>query len=305
MAVFLIRRAMRAVLVIAGSLILVFFIARLSGDPVLLMVAPGATADEIAAMRRSLGLDQPLPVQLLRYLGGLVRGDLGISLWQGQPVISLVLARLPYTASLTLAALLLAMLVALPTGILTAIKRNTAVDRLAMLLALIGQSMPVFWLGLLLIQVFAVAVPVLPSSGTGTFSHLILPAVTLGLFSTARTTRLVRSGLLDVLNDDYVRTARAKGLGELAVLVRHALRNVLLPVVTLLALEFGRLLGGAVITETIFAWPGLGRLAVDAISRRDFPLLQGVVLSVACGFVVINLLVDLLYGVLDPRIRVR
>jgi peptide/nickel transport system permease protein len=305
MSTLLVRRGLRALVVIFGSLTLVFFIGRLSGDPVLLMVAPGATAQDISAMRHSLGLDQPLALQFARFLGELAQGDLGTSLWQGQPVASLVLARLPYTASLTLVSLALAVVVAVPAGVFSAVKRNSVADRLVMLLALAGQSMPVFWLGLLLIQVFAVALPVLPSSGTGDVRHLILPAVTLGLFSTARTTRLVRSGLLEVLGDDHVRTARAKGLAESAVLLRHALRNALLPVVTLLGLEFGRLLGGAVITETIFAWPGVGRLAVDAISHRDFPLLQGIVLCVACSFVVINLAVDLLYGVLDPRIRVR
>jgi peptide/nickel transport system permease protein len=219
--------------------------------------------------------------------------------------MTLVWERLPHTLELTLAAMLLAIVVALPAGTLSAIKRNTWIDRVAMFFALIGQSMPVFWLGLLLIQVFSVAFPWLPSSGSGGIKHLILPAITLGLFSTARTTRLVRSGMLDVLGEDYIRTARAKGLAEHVILSRHALRTALMPVVTLLALEFGRLLGGAVITETIFAWPGVGRLAIDAISHRDFPLLQGVVLSVAVGFVVINLLVDVLYTVLDPRIRYR
>jgi peptide/nickel transport system permease protein len=302
---FLIRRTLRAFLVILGSMTAVFFIARMSGDPVVLMVAPGATAQEMADMRHSLGLDQPLLVQFGEFLRDAAHGDLGTSLWQRQPVMTLVWERLPHTLELTLAAMLLAIVVALPAGTLSAIKRNTWIDRVAMFFALIGQSMPVFWLGLLLIQVFSVAFPWLPSSGSGGIKHLILPAITLGLFSTARTTRLVRSGMLDVLGEDYIRTARAKGLAEHVILSRHALRTALMPVVTLLALEFGRLLGGAVITETIFAWPGVGRLAIDAISHRDFPLLQGVVLSVAVGFVVINLLVDVLYTVLDPRIRYR
>ncbi len=303
MSSFLIRRAIRALLVIFGSLVAVFFVARLSGDPVLLMVATGATQDDIAAMRHSLGLDAPIAVQFLRFVGGFLHGDLGMSIWQRQPVSQLILERLPATLKLTLVALLLSVVIAIPAGIVSAVKRNTSADRIAMLLALIGQSMPVFWLGLMLIQVFSVALRWLPSSGYGGPKHLILPAITLGLFSTARTTRLVRSGMLDAMNQDYVRTARAKGLSEPTVLVRHALRNALMPVITLLALEFGRLLGGAVITESIFAWPGLGRLAIDAVSHRDFPLLQGVVATIACGFVVINFVVDVLYGVLDPRIR--
>lgn len=305
MTAFLIRRTLRAFLVILGSMTAVFFIARLSGDPVVLMVAPGATAQEMADMRHSLGLDQPLMVQFAQFLGDAAHGDLGTSLWQRQPVLTLIWGRLPYTLMLTFAALLLAIVIALPAGTISAVKRNSWVDRAAMFFALIGQSMPVFWLGLLLIQIFSVALPWLPSSGSGGIKHLILPAITLGLFSTARTTRLVRSGMLDVLGEDYIRTARAKGLAEHVILSRHALRTALMPVVTLLALEFGRLLGGAVITETIFAWPGVGRLAIDAISHRDFPLLQGVVLCVAVGFVVINLLVDVLYTVLDPRIRYR
>lgn len=305
MLTFLIRRGIRAILVIAGSSVAVFFIARLSGDPVLIMIAPGSTAQEIANLRHGLGLDKPLTTQFLEFLFGAVRGDFGNSLWQGQPVSNLILQRLPYTARLTVAAMTLALIVSLPLGTLSAIKRNTLLDRFAMLFALVGQSVPTFWLGLLLIQVFAVVLPWFPSSGGGGWRHLVLPAVTLGLFSTARTTRLVRSGLLDVLGEDYIRTARAKGLPNYTVLVRHALRTALLPVVTLVALEFGRLLGGAVITETIFAWPGLGRLALDAIAHRDLPLLQGIVLTVAVGFVLINFLVDLLYGVLDPRIRYR
>jgi peptide/nickel transport system permease protein len=300
---FFVRRLLNALLVVFGALVAVFVIARLSGDPVRLMISPDATEEQVQAMREGLGLDAPIYMQFLSFLGGVVRGDLGRSLWQEQPVMTLVLERLPATAQLTLAAMTLALVIALPLGTLAAVKRDSIADRLAMFFAVIGQAMPNFWLGILLIQVFAVALPILPSSGSGTWKHLILPAVTLGLFSTARTTRLVRSGLLDILGEDYIRTARAKGVGDLPVLVRHALRNAMLPVITLVALEFGRLLGGAVVTETIFAWPGLGRLAVESIARRDFPLLQGIVIVVAIGFVVVNLIVDLLYAVLDPRIR--
>jgi peptide/nickel transport system permease protein len=303
MAAFLIRRTLRSLLVIIGVAVAVFFIARLSGDPVLLMITPGSTVEEIEGLRQALGLDRPLTTQLWEFLFGLLRGDLGDSLWQRRPVTELIRQRLPYTLQLTGAAMFLSLALALPLGVISAVKRNTLADRLAMLLALIGQSMPTFWLGLLLIQVFAVGLHWFPSSGAGGLKNLVLPAVTLGMFSAARTTRLVRSGLLDVLGEDYIRTARAKGLRNYVVVTRHALRNAMLPVVTLVAIEVGRLLGGAVITETIFAWPGLGRLAIDAIEHRDLPLLQGIVLVIATVFVLINLLVDVLYSVLDPRIR--
>lgn len=303
MGKYLARRAIHSCFVILGVSLAVFLVARLSGDPVLLMVQPGATMAEIEAMRRELGLDAPVAEQFLRFVIAAAQGNLGTSIWQHQPVATLVLERLPATVELTLAALALSIVISIPAGVISATRRNTPLDRSVMIFALLGQSMPAFWLGLLLIMVFSVGLDWLPSSGYGGLEHLILPTITLGLFSVARTARLIRSGMLDVLGQDYVRTARAKGLAERAVLVRHALRNTLLPIVTLLGLDLGRLLGGAVITETIFGWPGIGRLAIDAISRRDFPLLQGIVFSVAIIFVLVNLIVDLSYRVLDPRVR--
>lgn len=302
---YLARRAIHSIFVVLGVSLAVFVVARLSGDPVLLMVQPGTSMADIDAMRHRLGMDAPLAQQYLNFVLGAMHGDLGDSIWQSQPVTTLVFERLPATVELTIASLVFSLVLAMPAGIISATRRNSPLDRAVMIFALLGQSVPVFWLGLILIMVFSVQLDWLPSSGYGTLGHLVLPTITLGLFSVARTARLVRSGLLDVLGQDYVRTARSKGLPERMVLIRHALRNTLIPVVTLVGLDFGRLLGGAVITETIFGWPGVGRLAVDAIFRRDFPLLQGIVFTIAVVFVIVNLLTDLAYTALDPRVRLR
>jgi ABC-type dipeptide/oligopeptide/nickel transport system permease component len=300
---YLLQRLLHSVLVVLGVSLIVFLISHLTGDPAVLMAQPGATEKDLQALRERLGLDAPLPVQYLRFVGGAAHGDFGNSIWQNQPVLGLILDRLPATLQLTASAMLVALGLAFPVGIAAALNRNSIVDRLVMLLALAGQSVPVFWLGLMLILVFSVNLHWLPSSSTGTWQHLVLPAVTLGAFSMARTARLVRSGLLEVLGLDYVRTARAKGLGERAVILRHALRNGLIPVVTSVGLELGALLGGAVITETIFAWPGVGRLIVQAIFNRDFPLVQAAVFVLSLIFIGVNLATDALYTVLDPRIR--
>jgi ABC-type dipeptide/oligopeptide/nickel transport system permease component len=244
-----------------------------------------------------------LPVQYAKFLARPVRGDFGNSLWQNQPALELVLDRLPATLQLTLAAMAISVAVSVPAGIIAAIKRGSVFDSMVMLATLLGQSIPVYWLGLMLILTFGVRFEVLPTSGTGSVAHLILPAVTLAAYVMARNARLVRSGMLDVLSQDYIRTARAKGLVERIVVLRHGLRNAAIPVVTMLALDFGALLGGAVITETIFAWPGVGRLVMQAIFQRDFPLVQAAVFVVAVTFVLINVAVDLVYTVLDPRIR--
>ena len=297
------RRLLHALLVVFGVSLAVFFLSHLSGDPTLLMIQPGASEEDVAALRNRLGFDQPLPVQYAKFLGRAVQGDFGNSLWQNQPALPLVLDRMPATLQLTLAAMAISIVVSVPAGIVAAIKRGSLYDSLVMLVALLGQSIPVYWLGLMLILTFGVRFEILPTSGTGTISHLILPSVTLAAYAMARNARLVRSGMLEVLGQDYVRTARAKGLVERVVVLRHGLRNAAIPVVTLLALDFGALLGGAVITETIFAWPGVGRLVMQAIFQRDFPLVQAAVFVVAVTFVLINVAVDLLYTVLDPRIR--
>jgi ABC-type dipeptide/oligopeptide/nickel transport system permease component len=304
MRTFIGRRLAQAVLVVFGVSLVVFFVIRLSGDPTYLMLPPNATDDDRARFARELGLDRPLPVQYAVFIRRAVAGDFGRSLRYNQPALGLVLERLPATLELAAAALVVSLVVAIPAGVISAVRRNTSADNLTMLGALFGQSMPVFWLGILLILVFSVRLDMFPTSGRGTFAHLVLPAITLGLYSTARVTRLVRAGMLEVISQDYVRTAWAKGLAARVVIYKHALRNTLIPVVTIVGLELGTLLGGAVITETVFAWPGVGRLAVTAIFQRDYPVVQAAVCITAIVFVLSNLFVDMIYGWLDPRIRV-
>jgi peptide/nickel transport system permease protein len=300
---FIVRRLAQAVLVVFGVSLVVFFVIRLSGDPAYLMLPPTATEEDRARFARQLGLDRPLHVQYGVFLQRGLQGDFGQSLRYSQPALPLVLERLPATLELTLAALVVSLVVAIPAGVISAVRRNSPTDTLTMLGALFGQSMPVFWLGIMLILLFSVRLEVFPTSGRGTLAHLVLPAVTLGLYSTARVTRLVRAGMLEVIGQEYIRTAWAKGLADRVVIYKHALRNTLIPVVTVVGLELGTLLGGAVITETVFAWPGVGRLAVTAIFQRDYPVVQAAVCVTALIFVVSNLLVDIVYGWLDPRIR--
>jgi len=301
---YILTRWWHALIVALGVSLIVFIFLHLSGDPVLLMVSSDAPAETVDQLRHDLGFDRPLWEQYVRFVGRAARGDFGNSLRMNRPALGLVFERLPNTLLLTLVALLIAVAVALPVGIISAVKRGTLWDQLAMIGALLGQAIPVFWLGVMLILIFSVWLAWLPVQGTGSVAHLVLPSVTLSTVIMGRTARLVRSAMLEVLNQDYVRTARAKGLREQVVLFRHALKNAAIPVVTLLGLQFAQLLGGAVVTETIFAWPGVGRLAVEAIFNRDFPVAQAVVLVVSLAFVVVNLLVDLTYAVLDPRIRV-
>lgn len=304
MTTFLLARLAQSIVVILGVLFLVFIILQLTGDPARLMLSPQATLEDIERVRRQMGFDRPLPEQFLRFLGGAVRGDFGRSLrYTDQPALAIVVERFPATVELALATLAWSIPVALVLGLASAVRRASVSESVAMTTALLGQSMPSFWLGLMLILVFSVNLGLLPSSGRGTLSHLVLPALTLGGFFMARLTRLVRSGLLDVLGQDYVRTARAKGLAERIVVARHAFKNAAIPIVTILGLDIGTLLGGAVITETVFAWPGIGRLAIEAIAVRDFPVVQADVFFIALTFVAINLVVDVLYTWLDPRVR--
>ena len=290
-------------MVAVGVSLVVFALVHLSGDPVLLMVSSDAPPDVVAATRHALGFDRPLREQFADYVARAARGDLGVSLRSNLPVATLIQQRLPATVELTLAALLIAVVVAIPAGIVSAVKRGSALDRLAMVGAVAGQAVPIFWLALLLIAFFGVYLRWLPVFGRGSLAHLVLPAVSLSTVILGRLARLVRSSMLEVLGQDYVRTARAKGVSEVRVLAGHALKNAAIPIVTLLGLQFAQLLGGAVVTETIFAWPGIGRLVVEAIFNRDFPVVQGVVLVVSLIFVAVNLLVDLAYAALDPRIR--
>ncbi len=286
-----------------GVSFVVFFLLFLKGDPASALLAQDATKEQVDQLRRDLGFNDPIPVQYGRFVSKAITGDLGTSLFEGRPTTEVVLERLPATLQLAVAAFLVSLLIAFPIGILSAARRNSFIDYFGRILALIGQSVPVFWLGILMILVFAVNLNWLPTSGYGEWKHLVMPAIALGLFTTARTTRLVRSTMLEVLSQEYIRTARAKGLTQLTLLRRHALKNALIPIVTVLGLDFATLLGGAVITETIFAWPGIGQLAIQSISRKDYPVVQGVVLIIAFGYVMINLLVDLLYAYLNPRIR--
>jgi ABC-type dipeptide/oligopeptide/nickel transport system permease component len=276
----------------------------LSGDPVRLMVPTDAPPEVVADARHALGFDRPLWEQFARWSLRAAGGDLGESLRNHRPVAGLIAERLPPTVELTVAALVIAVVVAIPAGIVSAVNRGTWLDSLAMVGAVAGQALPVFWLALLLIAFFGVYLRWLPVYGHGTLAHLVLPALSLSTIVLGRLARLVRSSMLEVLGQDFVRTARAKGLAEPRVLAVHALRNAALPVVTVLGLQFAQLLGGAVVTETIFAWPGIGRLVVEAIFNRDFPIVQGVVLVVSLIFVVVNVLVDVAYVVIDPRIRV-
>lgn len=292
-----------AVLVLLCAATVSFFLVRLSGDPVKLLLPPDATAHQEAVLRASLGLDRPLSRQYLDFLAGLPRLRFGDSVFYHQPVAHVLAERLPATLELAAGALVLTLLVALPAGVVAAMRRGRATDRGVMTAVLVGQSTPPFWVGILLILVFAVGLRVLPASGYGTFANLVLPSITLAAYSIAVVARLLRSSLVEVLSADHVRTARARGLGPVKVVFRHGLRNASLAVVTVLGLEVGSLLGGAILTEQVFSWPGVGQLTIEAISHRDFPLVQATALFFAATFVVVNLLVDLSYSLLDPRVR--
>ena len=301
----MLRRLWQAVLVLFGVSFVVFMILHLTGDPAALLLPPDATAEDVARFRTAMGFDDPWIIQYLRFLKGAIQGNFGESLRHGEPAMHLVVERLPATFQLAGAGLLLALCLAIPAGIISAVKRNTVIDYFSTVVALLGQAMPTFWLGIMLILVFSVRLNWLPSSGRGDLQHLVLPAITLGLFTTARITRLTRSGMLEVLGQDYIRTARAKGVSESPVVWKHALKNASIPIVTIVGIELGTLLGGSVITETIFAWPGVGRLSVQAIFNRDYPVVQAAVFILASTFVIVNFMVDLAYTWLDPRIRFR
>lgn len=303
MIAYLTRRLAQTIFVLLGVSVLSFGTLFLSGDPTMLMASETWNQQQIETFRHQMGFDRPWFVQYLDFLTKAVHGDFGVSLRQQQPTINLVAQRIPATLELAAAAMAIALCIGVPVGIVAATHRGTLLDNLVMLTGLLGQSLPVFWLGLLLIMVFAVGLGWLPVAGTGGPEHLVLPSVTLGLFSTAYIARMTRSSMLEVLGRDYVRTARAKGLKNHVVIQGHALRNALIPLVTVIGLQFGALLGGAVITESIFAWPGVGRLTIQAIQTKDLPLVQACVLLLALMFVLANLVVDMLYAYLDPRIR--
>jgi peptide/nickel transport system permease protein len=280
-----------------------FVVLHTTGDPALLMVPPEATQQDVENVRRALWLDKPLHIRYFQYLSRMIRGDFGKSLKYGQPAFQMVLDRFPNTIELTFAALLIASLLGIPMGIFLATRVGSFTDAIGLALVVLTRSMPGFWVGLMSISIFSVRLKLLPTSGKGSWQHLILPATTLSAAFLAHMVILVRAGMVEILQEDFVRTARSKGLRERTVLIRHALRNVLIPVVTYVGLIFGRLLGGAVITETVFAWPGIGRLAVAGIYSRDFPLVQACLIFLCVSIVLSNLLVEILYGLLDPRVR--
>jgi peptide/nickel transport system permease protein len=298
-----VRRLGYSLTTVLAVSVVVFLLVRLTGDPVVLFLPQDASAEEVARVRHLLGFDDPLPKQYARFLSSALRGDLGFSIRQQEPALQVVLKRFPATLELATAAMLITLAVALPAGIVAALTRNSWFDRLLMSFVTLGQSLPSYWFGIMLILFVSVRWNLLPPLGRGGVSHLIMPSTTLALFFIARIARLTRSGMLNVLGKDYIRTARAKGLTSTAVVLKHALRNASLAIVTIVTVEFGTLLGGTVITETVFAWPGLGRLAVDAIFSRDYPIVQTVVLLISVVFVSLNFLVDLLYSWLDPRIE--
>jgi peptide/nickel transport system permease protein len=305
MGAFLVRRFFQSIIVILGVIIITFLISRVAGDPVSLLLPPEATPEQRAYLTKDLGLDQPLYIQLVTYVSKVVRGDFGVSFRHNEPAMKLLIERIPASLYLSLVATLISICVALPLGIISAIKRGTIFDRIGMTLALFGQSAPAFWTGIMMILLVAVKLRWLPPSGFGGPTHVILPALTIASFFTAATARLTRSSILDVLDSEYVRYARLKGVPEFVVIMRHVLRNSFITILNIVALQLGVLFGNSVITEFIFAWPGIGRLSLEAIYNRDYPVIQAAVVVIACFFVVINLLVDIVYSLTDPRVSRR
>jgi peptide/nickel transport system permease protein len=304
MTAFLVRRLLRFVVVCLGVSVVTFAILHASGDPVSLIMPEAPEADRVK-LRDALGLMDPIPTQFVRFVGNAARGDFGRSFFHREPAFKLVVERMPTTLALTCLAIALAVAVAVPAGIYSAVRRNSLADHAATVVVFLGQSMPVFWIGIMLMLLFAVQWRLLPVSGWDSWASVVLPSVTLGAFTTPLFMRIVRSSMLEVINLDYVRTARAKGVSEWLVICRHALRNAALPIVTVVGLQFGVLLSGAVLTETVFAVPGLGRLLVRSIVQLDFPIVQAGVFLFAMIIVTVNLLVDVLYVYLNPTLRLR
>jgi peptide/nickel transport system permease protein len=300
---YFIQRLLLLLPTLLGALTLVFALIHLiPGDPVEVMLGETASSTDKQELRRNLGLDQPLPRQYLNFLSGLAVGDLGRSLYERDTIAAIIAARLPATLQLALAALAAALLISFPLALLAALKRGRWVDRGALIFSLLGLSLPNFWIGPLLMIVFAIQLGWTPVSGRGGIGHVILPALTLGLGMAALLTRMLRASLLQTMHEDFVRTARAKGLAESRIWLKHTLRGALTPVVTVVSLQFGALLAGSLITETIFGWPGIGRLTVQAIQTRDYPLVQGCILVIAVAYLLVNFVTDILYKLVDPRV---
>ena len=301
---YLFNRLLQAIPVLLGVIIITFVLMYIiPGDPVVSMVGERYSEETVQRLRQELHLDDPLPLQFLRYVGNVLQGNFGNSFITGEPVAALIIEKFPNTMMLAITAMFFAILIGLTAGIMSSVHPGSFMDRGIMVLALAGISAPVFWVGLILVLVVGVMLQWLPPTGFGGMEYLILPALTLGLRSAAYLARLTRATMLEVLSHDYIRTARSKGLPEWKVFIKHAFPNTLIPVITIIGTDFGSYLSGAVLTESIFGWPGIGRLALEAIMKRDFPVIQGTVLFMAIMFVLMNVLVDLLYGVVDPRIR--
>ena len=297
------KRLLRGLVVMFAVSVVVFGLLSVSGDPATIMLPPEASEQQVIDLRRAYGLDQPLHIQYGKYLSHAIRGDFGTSWTYRIPAGKLVLEHFPNTLQLAVMALLIAIVVGIPVGILSATREGSIVDMLGLGLGIVGRSMPSFWLGIMLILVFAVTLGWLPTSGKGSWRNLIMPAITLSTGYLAQIVLLVRSGMLDVLREEYIRVAYAKGLQDRVVYLRHAFRNTLIPVVTMVGLSFGRMLGGSIVTETVFSWPGVGRLAVTAVGQRDYPLVQASVVLISIWIILSNLVVDVLYAYIDPRIR--
>lgn len=301
---FVLMRILRGALTILAVTSIVFVASRVSGDPTIWLLSDEASEQQRDMLRQQLGLDRPLPVQYLTYLGNVLQGDFGVSFRERRPVVQMFAERVPVTLELAVPALLVSLLVGLPMGIVAALNRNRLTDRLLMSFAFVAQALPNFVLGILMILVFSLFLQLLPSGGHDTWRHFIMPVLTLGTSSAATLARYTRSGLLDVLGQDYMRTAAAKGLTRTRLVLKHGLRNGFLPVLTILGFQLGGLITGSVIVETVFAWPGMGRLIVNAVTMRDFPVLQFSLIVVSASIVLANTLVDILYGVVDPRVRI-
>ena len=300
---YILHRLFQALIVVLGISLITFSLLHLFRDPVLILLPPEATKEDVAILRKEMGLDRPLVVQYGKFLAGMFQGDFGKSFVASRPALELVLDRMPMTLTLAGAGLLLAIIISIPLGVWAAVRRNRLPDHSASIFAVLGQAMPLFWLDIMLIIIFAVKLKLLPASGAGSWRHLILPATGIAVSLVPILMRLTRSRMIEILSQDYIRTARAKGLRERAVLFRHALRNALIPVVTILGFQFGMLLGGAVITETIFAWPGVASLVVESIFNSDFPVVQAAVALFAVMIVAANLITDIAVAWLDPKIR--
>lgn len=303
MGKYILKRLGQSVLVLIGVTLVVFLMLNMTGDPIDFIAPPGAPEETILSYREAYGLDRPLIVQYAIFLRGAATGNFGMSYYYNQPAMQLVLERMPATLLLAFAALLLSVLWSLPAGAVSAVKRNSKTDALVRLVSLLGQSIPSFWMGLLFILFFGVNLKLLPTYGSGTLSHLILPVLTLATHSSASITRLMRSGMLDVLGKEFIMASRAKGLGEVALISKHAFKNSLSSVMTIIGLQLATLMGGAVVTENVFAWPGVGRLIVQSILSRDFMVVEAGVFLIAAGFVAVNFIVDILYAVINPRIK--